>query len=120
MARGLGQWGEDTAAAYLEDKGYASVDRNWRCMAGEMDLIMRDGEAWVFVEVKARRSGAFGLPQEAVTADKQQRLLDIALTYLSENELHDVDWRVDVIAIATSTDGGQPEVTHFQNAVGEW
>ena len=69
---------EDLALRYLEARGLSLVTRNFRCRTGELDLIMRDGEHLVFVEVRSRRSTRYGTPAESVTRTKQQRLLRAA------------------------------------------
>jgi putative endonuclease len=117
----FGHWGEDTAAAHLEGMGYEMVARNWRSEHGEIDLVTRHEGAWVFVEVKARRTQSYGTPEEAVTPAKQRRLLDGALAYLAEHDLNDVDWRVDVVAITVlEGDYDAPSIEVYQNAVSEW
>lgn len=112
----LGQWGEARAAEWLEEKGYQVLARNWRCEYGEVDLIARHGKVLVFVEVKARSSGRFGFPEEAVTPSKQQHLIDCALTYLQQHREQDGDWRIDVIAVQRGPGG--PQLHHIENAVG--
>ncbi len=112
-----GQYGEALAAQALESFGYAIVDRNWRCPTGEVDIIARDGETWVFVEVKLRRGRGAGTPEEAVSDRKQQRLLRVAQAYLAELELDDVQWRVDVIAIDLSDDDLVWRLDHYRDAV---
>jgi putative endonuclease len=78
------------------------VARNWRCQAGEVDIVGRRGDTWTFFEVRTRRGRDFGTPEESVTSGKQQRMADVALTYLSEHdllELNDVDWRLGLVAV---------------------
>lgn len=70
----LGRAGEDAAEAYFRARGFEILDRNWRCRAGEIDLVVDDGEAIAVVEVKTRRSAAFGHPFEAIDARKLHRL----------------------------------------------
>ena len=113
----LGRWGEDIAARALETHGYVIIERNWRCPEGEIDVVARDGEAWVFVEVKTRSSEEYGLPEEAVTKDKRERLLNAGLLYLTENELGDVLWRVDVVAITLAASGKVRRLTIYKDAV---
>ena len=117
----LGRWGEDQAEQYLLRRGYAIVGRNVRTRYGEIDLVARQesasGAATVFVEVKTRRSAAYGLPEEAVTARKQAHLLAAAQSYLQAHPELDGDWRVDVIAIRKERAGQAAEITHFENAV---
>lgn len=74
----LGRRGEDLAAQFLSDAGYTIIDRNWRCPRGEIDLVARDGNDTVFIEVKTRSSTAFGHPFEAITTQKLARLKRLA------------------------------------------
>jgi putative endonuclease len=80
--RALGARGEERVAAWYEAHGYQVLARNWRCRAGELDLIVHRGRKVVFCEVKARTSDAFGVPAEAVTRTKQMRLRRLAATWL--------------------------------------
>jgi putative endonuclease len=82
--RFVGRSGEDLAARWYEDHGYKVMARNWRCRQGELDLIARRAGVVVFCEVKARTSGAFGLPAEAVGAVKQARLRRLAALWFAE------------------------------------
>lgn len=79
----LGRQGEQAAEAWYAERGYATVERNWRCRSGEIDLIVTDGSALVFCEVKTRSTDRFGSGFDAVTADKQRRLRNLAREYLS-------------------------------------
>ncbi|MCB1770374.1 MAG: YraN family protein, partial [Candidatus Competibacteraceae bacterium] len=78
---------EDLALGYLQEQGLALVTRNFRCRTGELDLIMRDGEYLVFVEVRSRRYARYGTPAESVTRTKQQKLLRAAAFYLQRQHL---------------------------------
>jgi putative endonuclease len=95
----LGAHGEDLAADWYERHGYEVVARNWRCRAGELDLVVRRGRELVFVEVKTRSSDRFGLPAEAVTARKQQRLRGLAVRFLAEAGGGASSLRFDVVAV---------------------
>lgn len=95
----LGARGEEIAARFLQERGYAVLGRNYHCRYGEIDLICTHGPTLVFCEVKLRRSGQFGTPEEAVTARKLARLTLAAQTYLAEQGDEDRDWRIDVVAI---------------------
>jgi putative endonuclease len=99
--RQLGQHGEDLAAQYLMQRGYSLVTRNWRCEAGEIDLIMRQGDIWVFVEVKTLSHATTEAAALKVNRAKQRRLVRCLYLYLEAHQL-DVDTRVDVIAIVVS------------------
>ena len=94
--------GESLAAKHLKARGYEILARNYRALRGEIDLIVRDGEFTVFVEVKTRRSLKFGLPQAAVTWQKQRQISKVALAYLQSHNLLDAPCRFDVIAIHLS------------------
>ena len=111
---GLGITGEDLACEALEARGYSIVARRYRVPAGEIDIVARDGEALVFVEVKARASHEFGSAAEAVTPMKQRRLVRLATEYLAHNQISDCPCRFDVVAIHLDT--GTPEIEIFQNA----
>ena len=97
----LGNAAESQALAYLQAQGLILVQRNFRCRSGELDLIMRDAETLVFVEVRSRRSVQYGSPAESVTPAKQQKLLNAAAAYLQRQTL-DLPCRFDVVAILKS------------------
>jgi putative endonuclease len=75
------------------------VARNWRCQAGEVDVVALRDAVYHFFEVRTRRGREFGTPEESLTPAKQQRMVDVALTYLAEYGLHDVDWRLGLVAV---------------------
>jgi putative endonuclease len=104
--RALGARGEEAVAAWYEARGYHVVARNWRCPAGELDLIARRGSTVVFCEVKTRSSAAFGAPAEAVTRRKQLRLRQLALAWLDGAGAPARDLRFDVASVLA----GQVEV----------
>ena len=104
---------EDFALRYLEARGLQLVTRNFRCRGGELDLIMRDGEHLVFVEVRSRRSSQFGTPAESVTCSKQQKLLRTAAIYLQRQQL-DLPCRFDVVAILQTAP--EPQIEWIRDA----
>jgi putative endonuclease len=110
----LGKTGEDLAVAELERLGYSILARRYRTRRGEIDIVARDGQTTVFVEVKARVRAEFGTAAEAVTPIKQSRLASIALEYLSRNRLTDRPCRFDVVAV----DGAGPgcRITVYRSA----
>jgi putative endonuclease len=110
----LGKEGERVAEQYLRKKGYRVVERNYRCSAGEVDLIVLDRRVIVFVEVKTRTDHRFGTPLEAVEFRKQHKMIQAAQFFLSQKKLHQRDARFDVVGI--SWPGGEPLVEHVQNA----
>ncbi len=118
--RRLGQWGENVAAHHLEAGGLVLIERNWRRRGGEIDLVARDGETFVFVEVKTRRGREFGAPEEALTARKAQKLLELGQLYMAEHELDDVNWRIDLVAVELDDTGLLLRCDHIPNAVLGW
>ena len=116
----LGNWGEQLAARHLEAQGYAILERNWRCRRGEIDLVAQAGKVLVFAEVKTRKGQAFGSPEEGVTPTKARQLLKLAQYYLSEKDLDDVEWRVDLVAVELDQQGRLVRCEHIPNAVWAW
>lgn len=104
--RKLGSLGERLAGESLVRRGYVIVECGWRTARGEIDIVARDGDCWVFVEVKTRRGRSAGLPEEALTPRKAARLVELAQTYLAEHALGDVDWRLDLVAVELDVKGG--------------
>ncbi|WP_233266955.1 YraN family protein [Tomitella fengzijianii] len=111
----MGDFGEDVAAAYLEEDAMTLLARNWRCREGELDLIALDGDAVVFVEVKTRRGQGFGAPAEAVTVAKARRLRRLAARWLSEQSWSAGEVRLDVIGVVVTDDTAYVE--HYEGAV---
>jgi putative endonuclease len=111
-----GQWGEETAARYLESKGYAILARNIRTVHGEIDIVASKEAALIFVEVKTRSSHAFAYPEDSVTLRKQAALLSAAEEYLQAHPESAESWQFDVIAIERRP-GGKPEIVHFENVI---
>ena len=95
----LGKHGEDLACRELERRGYAIVARRYRRRGGEIDIIARDGETIVFVEVKVKDTAEFGSAAEAVGARKRRRIVSMAVDYLARNRLTANPCRFDVVAI---------------------
>jgi putative endonuclease len=113
----VGQWGEQIAETYLIEQGCEILARNYRTAYGEADLIVRDGDCIVFVEVKTRTSRAYGTPEESITARKKEHILNTAEAYLSENPEINSDMRVDIISIESSSCPSDYEITWFKNAL---
>jgi putative endonuclease len=95
----LGKVSEDRAAAELERRGYAILARRYRTRHGEIDIVARDGETVVFVEVKAKETAEFGTAAEAVTVRKQRRVISMAVDFLGRNRLTSHPCRFDVVTI---------------------
>jgi putative endonuclease len=111
----LGKTGEDCAVAELERRGYAILARRYRTRHGEIDIIARQDETTVFVEVKARATDEFGTAAEAVTPWKQRRLVRMARDYLARNGLVNEACRFDVVAI-DAIGGPRQTVTVYPHA----
>jgi putative endonuclease len=95
----LGKKGEDLALRFLKKRGYRIIEQNYVCKMGEMDIIAKEKDTLVFIEVKTRTSMDFGPPQLAVTQFKQRQMSKVALCFLKEKNLEDVKARFDVVAI---------------------
>lgn len=112
----VGRRGEEVARAFLRRRGVRILAENFVCAAGEIDLIGRDGDTLVFIEVKARTSDAFGPPHLAVHRRKQRQIIRAAQWYLAERRTPEVPCRFDVLALAFPTDGATPRVEWVRDA----
>lgn len=123
----LGKFGEDIACRELSRLGYEILARRHRTRYGEIDVIARDGQTTVFVEVKTREGGVFGAGAEAVVARKQHRIARMAVDYAARNGLLDTPCRIDVVEITfdegmaagergAAAQGGEPRVEVYRNA----
>jgi putative endonuclease len=110
----LGKMGEELAVTQLRAMKYQILERNYRCLLGEMDIIAREKGSLVFVEVKTRATKDFGGPAAAVHERKQRQLSRIALMYLNQKKIRDVPARFDVVAVDLS--GSKPRIEVIQNA----
>ncbi|HEY6838275.1 MAG TPA: YraN family protein [Geobacteraceae bacterium] len=113
--RSLGARGEEIVTAYLKGQKFVVVERNFRCKAGEIDIIAREGKCLVFVEVKTRRDESYGPPQASVTSFKQRQISKAALSWLAKNGKQDVSARFDVVAVVLH-DHAVPRIEHIRNA----
>jgi putative endonuclease len=111
----LGATGEKVAAKHLRGHGYRIVARNYRCRAGEIDLIALDGDTIVFVEVKTRRQADAADPEVNVTFEKRRHLTRVSRYYLMERSAQDRPSRFDVVSVLMP-EGGKPVVEHFVDA----
>jgi putative endonuclease len=99
LRRVLGADGEKAAEEFLRRRRYTIVERNYRCRAGEVDLIALDGTTIVFVEVKTRRGEGFGTPLDAVDRRKQRQVCRAAQQFIAERRLQDREARFDVVGV---------------------
>jgi putative endonuclease len=112
-----GDAGEKAAARFLISRGYSILDTNFRCRYGEIDIIARHKECLVFVEVRTKKSLAFGTPQESITRSKMDKLILTAQTYMQQHEDMSLNWRIDVIAIVLEGDGTVRSIELLEGAV---
>ena len=94
-----GKEGEKIAAAYLKKNGYRIMEINFRCPIGEIDIVAKEKDDLVFVEVKTRKSIELGYPEQAVGMRKQKKMSQLALWYMQERKIADTNARFDVVAI---------------------
>ena len=110
----IGQKGENLAVDYLQNAGYTVLERNYRCKLGEIDIIARDNDTLVFIEVRSRSSLAFGLPQESINRRKRHQISKVALEYMIRRKLKNIPARFDVVAV--SFEGRKEKVDLIKDA----
>lgn len=112
----VGKLGEDIAVKYLENHGYRILERNYRKPWGEIDVIVKQSQELVFVEVKAQNEGLEWRPEENITLHKKRQLSRIITTYLKEHKIpENQDWRIDVLAIKLDFQTKNAQIEHIQN-----
>lgn len=114
----LGAKGEALAVQFLKREGYSIVATNWHCRYGEIDIVARMNQTWVFVEVKTRQAMTTDTAFAGITAAKQKKFVKAVHLYLAEHKLDDVIWRVDAMAIALPR-SRQPIIEHVEDAL-DW
>jgi putative endonuclease len=115
VRQAVGAYGERVAERHLVADGLVVLARNWRCRAGEVDLILRDGDVVVFCEVKTRRGTRYGTPAEAVGHAKARRLRRLAAQWLAQSALHPREIRFDVVSVLAGAPGAA-RVEHLRGA----
>ena len=105
--RELGRYGEAYAARHLTEQGMVVLDRNWRCLAGEIDLVLREGDVLVVCEVKTRASDAYGTPFEAVTSRKLARLRRLAAHWVAHHDVRVPEVRIDLVGVRLDRRGDE-------------
>lgn len=110
----IGQWGEETAAGYLSQRGYEIIGRNARTPYGEIDIIAKLGDITIFVEVKTLTLSKNFFPEHNITSRKREHMLACAEHYAAENAID--HWQIDVVAVE-GKQGLEPKITHFENAI---
>ncbi len=116
--REIGALGEKLALDYLARQGYLIRESNYRCREGEVDIVAEKDDFLVFVEVRTRTSSSFGSPEESVTQRKLERLITLAQTYIQSHQDLPSSWRIDVVAVELTGDGGVSRMELIENATG--
>jgi putative endonuclease len=106
----LGKLGEDLAVKEIENQGYICLVRNYRCSLGEIDVIARDGDTLVFVEIKTRKGRSLGYAKEAIDRRKKRKLSRVALSYMKAEDCCDARSRFDVVAVTLNGEERKIEV----------
>ena len=114
-AQALGKSGEEAAVRYLKSKKFRIIERNFRFLRGEIDIIAYERKTLVFIEVKARKSKEFGPPEEAVTPSKQRQIKRVAQGFLTQNNLQDIECRFDVLSLSFNEKNGY-QIHHLKDA----
>ena len=109
----LGKWGENQAAVYLEEKGYVILERDWKSGHHDLDIVAKDGDTLIIVEVKTRRNRLFGDPEEAIDYKKRKNLQSVINHYVKSHRIGQ-DVRFDIISIVGII-GSQPEIDHIKD-----
>ncbi len=112
LKQDLGRYGEDRAASYLQERGYEIIDRNWRSSVGEIDLVAKDKDRLVFVEVKTRSGSGFGHPFEAITANKVARMRRLVADWCIARQVSGAKVRLDAIAVLVTA--GRVHIEHLK------
>jgi putative endonuclease len=115
--RETGIIGEKMAREFLANNGYNIVDTNYRCRAGEVDIIAIQGDTLVFVEVRTKTGRLYGSPEESITPIKAEHMRTVALQYGQEHEDLPQSWRIDLVAIELDRDGLAERIELIENAV---
>ncbi len=114
-----GAAGEKLAIEYLKKHGYRIVETNYRCRQGEIDIVARQKECLVFIEVRTKRNLSFGSPEESLSAAKKARMRSTAMHYLQTLERLPDAWRIDFVAVELDPRDRPRRIQVFENAVGE-
>ncbi len=115
--RETGALGEKIASEFLGENGYEIIETNYRCSEGEVDIIARQQDTLVFIEVRTRRSQSFGSPEESITLAKKERLRTLAERYGQEHQSLPLNWRIDVVAIQMDKGNKIKRIEIIENAV---
>jgi len=109
-----GHWGERLAARHLVRRGFTILERNWTVKRGELDIIAKEGDTLVFVEVRTRRNDAMVSPEESINHNKRMRLINLAREYLCTHDAGDSEVRFDLVAVRYGTLGILGRCEHYR------
>ncbi len=115
--RETGMLGEKLACDFLGKNGYRVIETNYRCPAGEIDIIAQQQDTLVFVEVRTKKSRQFGTPEESITPAKMEKLRTVAAHYGQNRSNLPAAWRIDVVAIEMDSGGKVSRIELIENAV---
>ena len=113
----VGKLGENLARKFLKKRGYQIQETNFRCRAGEIDIIAQQKDYLAFVEVRTKSNLDFGTPEESITSAKKEKLIASALTYISTHQNLPSLWRIDVVAIELNQKGKAKRIELIENAI---
>jgi putative endonuclease len=111
----IGKFGQEIAAEFLVKRNYQILGQNFFSRLGEIDLIAEDGGQLVFIEVKTRLSDRFGLPEEALTKLKLEKMREAALEYLVAKKINHDNYRFDLIAVEVDKENKAAKIRHYKN-----
>ncbi len=113
----IGRLGETLAVNYLKKQGFKILETNYRCPIGEIDIVAKQKDCLVFVEVRTKTGPEFGTPEESVTAAKKKKMANTAYFYLKQNNCIESDWRIDFMAVELDGKYKPSRIELFQNAL---
>lgn len=113
----LGAAGEKLAQNFLKKKGYRIRQTNYRCRAGELDIIAQKKDCLVFVEVRTKTSAEYGSPEESITSAKREKLVASALSYINSQQKPPSNWRIDFVGVHLDHSGKATRIEHIENAI---
>lgn len=112
----IGKTGEELARTYLDQKGYVILENNFRVPFGEIDIIAEKNNCICFVEVKSRKSYKYGLPEEAITPYKKDKIIKVALLYIKKKRIENKIFRFDIISIIFDSNNKITKIKHITDA----
>jgi putative endonuclease len=117
--KSLGDLGETLAKAHLKKKGYRLIETNYRCHSGEIDIVARQKDYLVFVEVRTKSTLDYGSPEESLSPAKQKHMIKSAYHYLQNHPKHPENWRIDLVAVVLDAENKPKRIDILENALEE-